>query len=76
LYGCDEEVREEMKAATNHLLNSMGLEIIDYSENKKELFMALPSKDLTSTMIPAIVTGADHQLVCRGLAAIQTADDQ
>lgn len=68
LCGCDPEARE----AAGRLLAELGLGALDYSEENRRLFNALPSKTETRTLAPAIVSLEDQRLLRRGTAAVRT----
>lgn len=68
LYECDGEVRE----AARRMLAGMGLTALDYTEENRRLFNALPSKSETRTLSPAIVSLEDRRLLRRGTAAVRT----
>ena len=68
LCGCDPEARE----AAGRLLAELGLGALDYSEENRRLFNALPSKSETRTLAPAIVSLEDQRLLRRGTAAVRT----
>lgn len=71
LYDCDEEGRGPAEDAARQLLNRLGLQTVDYSEESSRLFNTLPSKTLTRTLSPAIVSAEDQRLLRRGTAAVR-----
>lgn len=71
LYDCGEEAREPAEEAARRLLERLGLEALDYTEDNSRLFNALPSKSHTRTLSPAIVSLGDQQLLRRGTAAVR-----
>ena len=72
LYECDGEVRETAGEAARKLLAGLGLTALDYTEENRRLFNALPSKSETRTLSPAIVSLEDRRLLRRGTAAVRT----
>lgn len=72
LYEADGEDMENAHEAAKRLLASLGLQAVDYSAESSRLFNALPSKTVTRTLSPAIVSAQDHQLLRRGTAAVRT----
>lgn len=71
LYEYDEEEREPAEDAARRLLSSMGLCAVDYSCETSRLFNALPSKNITRTLSPAIISAHDRSLLRRGTAAVK-----
>ena len=71
LYEQDDEVRKETVCATGHMMRSIGVDIVEYSQAECGLFTTLPSKNETRTMIPAMVAAGDKQLIRRGMAAVK-----
>ena len=71
LYESDGEDMEGAHEAAKRLLSSLGLQAVDYSNETSRLFNALPSKTVTRTLSPAIVSAQDHQLLRRGTAAVR-----
>ena len=71
LYDCSEEERAPVEEAARQLLLRLGLETVDYSDDTSRLFNALPSKCVTRTLSPAILSVADKQLLRRGTAAVR-----
>lgn len=71
LYDCDEEGRAPAEEAARQLLSRLGLQTLDYSEESSRLFNTLPSKNLTRTLSPAIVSVEDQKLLRRGTAAVR-----
>ena len=72
IYSCDEELREEAEEAAMRLLASIGLYAVPYSEETSRYFNALPSKNTTRTLSPAILSLQDRRLLRRGTAAVCT----
>ena len=72
LYECDGEVPEAADEAARKMLAVMGLTALDYTEENRRLFNALPSKSETRTLSPAIVSLEDRRLLRRGTAAVRT----
>lgn len=70
LYDCDEEGRAPAEEAARQLLSRLGLQALDYSEENSRLFNTLPSKNITRTLSPAIVSADDQKLLRRGTAAV------
>ena len=70
LYECDEAERAPAEEAARKLLASMGFSALDYSKENSRLFNALPSKTITRTLSPAIVSVQDQRLLRRGTAAV------
>ena len=71
LYECDEAERAPAEEAARRLLEKLGLQAVDYCEEQSKLFNALPSKSVTRTLSPAIVSVKDQQLLRRGTAAVR-----
>ena len=71
LYDCDEEQRSSAEEAAFKLLESLGMQALDYSEETSRLFNALPSKTMTRTLSPAIVSIKEQRLLRRGTAAVR-----
>ena len=71
LYDCDEETRAPAWESARLLLGRLGLQILDYSEENSRLFNTLPSKNITRTLSPAIVSAEDQKLLRRGTAAVR-----
>jgi len=71
LYDCDEAERAPAEEAARRLLEKLGLQAVDYCEEQSKLFNALPSKSVTRTLSPAIVSVKDQQLLRRGTAAVR-----
>ncbi|MEG0639619.1 MAG: hypothetical protein RR824_06220 [Clostridia bacterium] len=71
LYECDEEARAPAEEAAKQMLANMGLRALDYNEESRRLFTALPSKSETRTLSPAIVSAQDEKLLYRGTAAVK-----
>lgn len=72
LYECEPEAREPAEEAVKQLMESMDLRALDYSDESRKLFTALPSKTETRTLSPAIVSTKDYRLLRRGTAAVKT----
>jgi len=70
LYECAEQERAPACEAAGKLLESLGLYAIEYSDEKRQYFNALPSKNETRTLVPAILSVKDHRLLRRGTAAV------
>ena len=71
LYECDEAQRASADEAARKLLERLGLRVLDYSEENSRFFTALPSKNMTQTLSPAILSIKDQQLLRRGTAAVR-----
>lgn len=71
LYDCSDEERAPVEEAARQLLLRLGLETVDYSEETSRLFNALPSKSITRTLSPAIVSAGEKTLLRRGTAAVR-----
>ncbi len=74
LYECDDEAREAAGAAAGRMLQGLGMEAVEYSDQTRNLFTTLPSKTETRTMVPAILSAEDHRLLKRGVAAVRLAE--
>lgn len=72
LMECDETQRASAEEAAQRLLASMGMKALLYSEENSRLFNILPSKNVTCTLSPAIISAQDHRLLRRGTAAVRT----
>lgn len=70
LYEYEGSAREAAEEAACRMLEGMGLCALDYSEENRRLFNALPSKTETRTLSPAIVSAQDRRLLRRGTAAV------
>ncbi|MBE5779340.1 MAG: hypothetical protein E7331_08430 [Clostridiales bacterium] len=70
VYDVESEERQPLEDAVQGLLSDMGLSAIPYSAQNAQLFTALPSKNETRTLCPAIVTADDFKLLRRGTAAV------
>lgn len=70
LYEYEGDEHSDMKAAASRLLASIGLCAMEYSEETSRYFNALPSKNTTRTLSPAILSVKDHHLLRRGTAAV------
>lgn len=71
VYDVEPESREPLEDALQSLLSDMGLTAVPYSEQTARLFTALPTKNETRTIAPAIVTSDDFGLLRRGTAAVK-----
>lgn len=71
LYECNAEERTDAEEAARRLLKALGLEALDYSDEHSRLFTALPSKSVTRTLSPAIVSCEDGRLLRLGTAAVR-----
>ncbi len=71
LYDCTEAERQPAEEAARKLLNRLGMDAIDYCEESSRLFNALPSKSMTRTLSPAIVSVKEQKLLRRGTAAVR-----
>lgn len=72
IYAYDDELWGQAGESMGRLLSEMGLEIEDYCEENSRLFNQLPSKTMTRTLCPAILTAEDHRLLRRGTAVVKT----
>lgn len=70
---CEDENREALQEAATGLLHQLGLTMLSYSADKKEYFSILPSKQVTRTITPAILSLKDGRLLKRGTAAVKGA---
>ena len=71
LYECDADERTAVDEAAKKLLESLGLRVVDYSDESSRFFNALPSKNITRTLAPAILSIKDQRLLRRGTAAVK-----
>lgn len=71
LYDVCGEERAPVEEAARQLLHRLGLDTVDYTEETSRLFNALPSKSVTRTLSPAIVSIKDQKLLRRGTAAVR-----
>jgi len=71
LYDCNEAERAPVEDAARQLLRQLGLETVEYCEETSRLFNALPSKSVTRTLSPAILSVKDQKLLRRGTAAVR-----
>ena len=71
LYEYDAAERADAEEAARRLLKNLGLEALDYSDEHSRLFTALPSKSVTRTLTPAIVSIEDGKLLRLGTAAVR-----
>lgn len=72
IYAYDDDLRQQAEDAIGHLLAEMGLETMEYSNENQKLFNQLPSKNMTRTLCPAILSAEDHRLLRRGTAVVRT----
>lgn len=72
LYAYDDDLRQQSDEAISQLLSEMGLETMEYTLENQKLFNQLPSKDMTRTLCPAILSAEDHRLLRRGTAVVRT----
>ncbi|MBO5500411.1 MAG: hypothetical protein J6K73_00805 [Clostridia bacterium] len=72
LYAYDDDLRQQADEAISHLLSEMGLETMEYNQENQKLFNQLPSKNMTRTLCPAILSAEDHRLLRRGTAVVST----
>ncbi len=72
VYAYDDELRQQADEAIRQLLSDMGLELVDYSDEHQKLFNQLPSKTMTRTLCPALLSADDHRLLRRGTAVVST----
>ena len=70
IYAYDDELRQQAEEAMQQLLTEMGLEAVDYSAESEKLFTQLPSKTMTRTLCPALLSAEDHRLLRRGTAVV------
>ncbi len=71
LYDCSEAERAPVEDAARQLLRHLGMETVEYCEETSRLFNALPSKSVTRTLSPAILSVKDQKLLRRGTAAVR-----
>lgn len=71
LSDCDGEEILPVEDAARQLLLRLGLETVNYSEETSRFFNALPSKSVTRTLSPAILSTEDQKLLRRGTAAVR-----
>ena len=71
LYECDESESTAVNESAKKLLESLGLRALDYSDESSRFFNALPSKHITRTLAPAILSVKDQRLLRRGTAAVK-----
>ena len=74
LYEYDGSDREGAEDAACRLLEQLGMKAVTYTEENSRLFTTLPSKSVTKTLSPAIVSAEDQHLLRRGTAAVCTLD--
>ena len=67
---CDLEESAGMQETVEHMLSEQGLLAVTYTPETRGWFSVLPSKSETRTMVPALVTREEKQLVKRGVAAV------
>lgn len=72
IYAYDDDLRQQAEDAIGHLLAEMGLETMEYTNENQKLFNQLPSKNMTRTLCPAILSAEDHRLLRRGTAVVRT----
>lgn len=72
LYAYDDDLRQQSDEAIGQLLSEMGLETMEYTQENQKLFNQLPSKNMTRTLCPAILSAEDHHLLRRGTAVVRT----
>lgn len=72
IYAYDDDLRQQADEAVSHLLSDMGLETMEYSKENQKLFNQLPSKNMTRTLCPAILSAEDHRLLRRGTAVVRS----
>lgn len=72
IYAYDDDLRQQAEEAMHQLLMEMGLEAVDYSTESEKLFTQLPSKSMTRTLCPALLSAEDHRLLRRGTAVVET----
>lgn len=70
---CDDENQEALQDAAARLLGQLGMKLLSYSADKKEYFNILPSKQVTRTISPAILSAKDGRMLRRGIAAVKGA---
>ncbi len=70
IYSYDDDLRQQAEEAMGQLLVEMGLEAVDYSQESEKLFTQLPSKNMTRTLCPALLSAEDHRLLRRGTAVV------
>jgi len=71
MYDCSEAERAPVEDAARRLLHQLGLETVEYSEETSRLFNVLPSKSVTRTLSPALISVKDQTLLRRGTAAVR-----
>lgn len=71
LYEWDDQLRAPLSEPVNRLLESLGLCVLDYTPENRRYFNALPSKSVTRTLSPAILSRKERQLLRRGTAAVR-----
>lgn len=72
IYAYDDDLRQQAEEAMQQLLLEMGLEAVEYSTDSEKLFTQLPSKSVTKTLCPALLSAEDHRLLRRGTAVVST----
>lgn len=70
IYAYDDELRTQAADAMQQLLIEMGLEAVDFEPESEKLFTQLPSKSITRTLCPALLSADDHRLLRRGTAVV------
>lgn len=76
LYEHDEDGQGFAVEAVDRMLQSLGLQLVQYTPDTRQLFTVLPSKTATRTMVPALLAREDQRLLRRGTAAVQLRDGQ
>ena len=72
-HGCTaEEYHDYLCRALKMCIRDRGLGALDYTEENRRLFNALPSKSETRTLSHDIVSLEDRRLLRRGTAAVRT----
>ena len=72
IYAYDDDLRTQADDAIRQLLIEMGLEAVDFEPANENLFTQLPSKSMTRTLCPALLSTEDHHLLKRGTAVVCT----
>ena len=70
VYAYDDDLREQAGTALEQLMRGLGLEAMEYSPENQKMFNQLPSKNMTRTLCPAILSAEDHRLLRRGTAVV------
>lgn len=71
IYAYDDDLRTQAGDAMQQLLIEMGLEAVDFDPENERLFTQLPSKNMTRTLCPALLSAEDHRLLRRGTAVVR-----